>query len=239
MWLSLIQHLTFLFALIFVFRSLLKCGPQPAQHLTDSASPSAGSSAVCTSFLSMHLLVWWCPPQLQQRRKCMLPTFTNSFYIINFLIKIPKSHFSSHTNFSLLYQYLFFILFSYVSFYVSTKSINASHNILFFFSFSSFSFHFSFLFLSTIILASESKPPHHYLWFSLVPFPILFLLSSSFFRNQKHLCPHLHIFNQNICVSQNNKVRRRENETTYLDPEAQTCPALVPVLMLSLLVTLW
>ena len=83
----------FLFALIFVFRSLLKCGPLPAQHLTDSASRSAGSSAVCASFLSMHLLVWWCPPQLQQRRKCMLPTFTNSFYIINFLIKIPKLHF--------------------------------------------------------------------------------------------------------------------------------------------------
>ena len=60
-----------------------------------------------------------------------------------------------------------------------------------------------------------------------------------FFPNQKHLCPHLHIFSQNICVSQNDKVRRRENETTYLDPEAQTCPALVPVLMLSMLVPLW
>ena len=50
-----------------------------------------------------------------------------------------------------------------------------------------------------------------------------------FFPNQKHLCPHLHIFNLNICVSQNDKVRQKENETTYLDPEAQTCPALVPV----------
>ena len=29
---------------------------------------------------------------------------------------------------------------------------------------------------------------------------------------------------------QNDKVRRKENETTYLDPEAQMCPALVPVL---------
>ena len=30
---------------------------------------------------------------------------------------------------------------------------------------------------------------------------------------------------QNVCVSQNDEVRRKENETTYLDPEALTCPA--------------
>lgn len=169
MGLSLIQHLTFLFTLIFVFRSLLKCGPLPAQHLTDSASRSTGSSAVCTSFLSMHLLALWCPPQLQQRRKCMLPTFTNSFYVINFSLKF-QSHIS---NLILIFLFLYlYFFFSCVSFYKSTKSTNTSHNILFFF--------FLFIFFPTIVLASEAKPPHHYLWFSLVPFPILFLLSSSF-----------------------------------------------------------
>ena len=41
-------------------------------------------------------------------------------------------------------------------------------------------------------------------------YPHLFLISFSFSLNHTHLCPHLHIFDQNICDSQNDKVRRKE-----------------------------
>ena len=42
---------------------------------------------------------------------------------------------------------------------------------------------------------------------------------------------HLDKKKQKNCVMQNDKVRRKENETTYLDPEAQTRPAPVPEAM--------
>ena len=139
MGLSLIQHLTFLFTLIFVFRSLLKCGPLPAQHLTDSASRSTGSSAVCTSFLSMHLLALWCPPQLQQRRKCMLPTFTNSFYVINFSLKF-QSHISN-LILIFLFLYLYFFLFLAYPFtnLLNQQTPHTTSSFSFSFFFSSFS----------------------------------------------------------------------------------------------------
>ena len=121
----------------------------PSTWLT--APLSAESSAVCASFLSIHLLVWWCPAQLQQRRKCMLPTSTNSFYVIIFSLKF-QSHIS---NLILIFLFFtstsFFILFSYVSFYVSTKSTNASHNILFFFTFPLFLLIFFFFFFFQLL----------------------------------------------------------------------------------------
>ena len=119
----------------------------PSSDLTDSAPLSAESSAVCTSFLSMHLLVRWCPPQLQQRRKCMLPISTNSFYVIVFSLK-----FQSHIS-NLILIFLFFTSTSFLFCFLTypfpfllnqqTPHTTSCFSLLFLFYFSSlFSFFF-------------------------------------------------------------------------------------------------
>ena len=168
----------------------------------------------------------------------MLPTFTNSFYIINFLIKIPVTFLISYSFFSSLPIPLFYFIFLRIllRFYSINKRLTQHPVFLFFFIFF-FSFFLSFSFNYYPSFRSKATTSLFIVFFGSISSPFSTLIF--FFPNQKHLCPHLHIFNQNICVSQNDKVRQKENETTYLDPEAQTCPALVPVLMLSMLVPLW
>ena len=62
------------------------------------------------------------------------------------------------------------------------------------------------------------------------------------FHFQAFNCSHLLFLlnsktsDQNVCVSQNDG--EKEDETLYLDPETPTCPAIVPVLTLSVLAPL-
>ena len=100
-------------------------------------------------------------------------------------------------------------------------------------------FFFFFFFFGFSSLFLEAKPPQRYLRFLshfLICFKIFFPILSFFFQSRHPIKTFMstptHLDKKSttaICVSQNDKVGRRENETTYLDPEAQTCPALVPV----------
>ena len=51
--------------------------------------------------------------------------------------------------------------------------------------------------------------PFHSPLFCFQPFFSSFSCLFSFSLNQTHLCSHLHFFDENICVSQNEKVRRK------------------------------